>query len=337
MADRLRSRFWISRSTRRASLRPYVYGTLPCRGMRRSVRYARHRNHRHPGSYRRASGDLRSCGSERHRAPPSCAISSSAIFTPTWKPWKRCSRSRRAATTMALCCGDLVGYGADPNPVCDWVRTNCPVVVRGNHDRASTGQDDLEWFNPVGRARPPSGHWRASRRRTPNTSARCRADRSPWMRSSSVHGSPFDEDEYVIGAGEAGQAFGYLEARVAFFGHTHVQGGFIWNQSRVETILRMPASRKSSQALEIDPDCAYLINPGLGRPTARRRPARGLRHLRRRGAAPGLPSGGIRRGSGAEEDSRRGPAGDSGRPPRRGPVATTSVREARRSRRNPRL
>jgi len=50
----------------------------------------------------------------------------------------------------ALCCGDLVGYGADPNPVCDWVRANCSVVVRGNHDRASTGQDDLEWFNPAG-------------------------------------------------------------------------------------------------------------------------------------------------------------------------------------------
>ena len=81
-----------------------------------------------------------------------------------------------------------------------------------------------------------------------------------------VHGSPYDEDEYVIAADEAGQAFGYLESRLAFFGHTHVQGGFIWNQSRVETILRT-SLRSDRQIMEIDPDCAYLINPGsVGQP-----------------------------------------------------------------------
>jgi hypothetical protein len=53
---------------------------------------------------------------------------------------------------QALCCGDLVGYGAEPNLVVDWVRANCAVVVRGNHDKVSTGQEDLEWFNPVARA-----------------------------------------------------------------------------------------------------------------------------------------------------------------------------------------
>ena len=44
----------------------------------------------------------------------------------------------------AMCCGDLVGYGADPNPVVEWARANCSVVVRGNHDKACTGLDDLE-------------------------------------------------------------------------------------------------------------------------------------------------------------------------------------------------
>ena len=51
-----------------------------------------------------------------------------------------------------VCCGDLVGYGADPDRVVEWVRDHCPVVVRGNHDRACTGLEDLEWFNPVARA-----------------------------------------------------------------------------------------------------------------------------------------------------------------------------------------
>jgi predicted phosphodiesterase len=160
----------------------------------------------------------------------------------------------------ALCCGDLVGYGADPNPVCDWARLNCAVVVRGNHDRASTGQDDLEWFNPVARN---AAMWTLQALSPENASYIVGLPRGPvTVETFQVfHGSPYDEDEYVIAAGEAGQAFSYLETRVAFFGHTHVQGGFIWNQSRVETILRVPACG-DSQSLSIDPECAYMINPG---------------------------------------------------------------------------
>ena len=49
-------------------------------------------------------------------------------------------------------------------------------------------------------------------------------------------------------------------------GHTHIQGGFIWNRSRVETIPR-PAPRDGCQTLEIDSACVYLINPGsVGQP-----------------------------------------------------------------------
>ena len=164
------------------------------------------------------------------------------------------------AFDRALCCGDLVGYGADPNPVCDWVRLNCAVVVRGNHDRASTGQDDLEWFNPVARN---AAMWTLQALSPENAAFIVGLPRGPVTVGAFqvFHGSPYDEDEYVIAAGEAGQAFSYLETRVAFFGHTHVQGGFIWNQSRVETILRMPA-RNDSQSLPIDPECAYMINPG---------------------------------------------------------------------------
>ena len=160
----------------------------------------------------------------------------------------------------ALCCGDLVGYGADPNPVCDWVRLNCAAVVRGNHDRASTGQDDLEWFNPVARN---AALWTLQALSPENAAYILALPRGPVTVETFqlFHGSPCDEDEYVIAAGEANQAFSYLETRVAFFGHTHVQGGFIWNQSRVETILRPPA-HGDSQSLPIDPECAYMINPG---------------------------------------------------------------------------
>jgi len=166
---------------------------------------------------------------------------------------------------QAICCGDLVGYGADPNPVTDWVRANCAVVVRGNHDRASSGLDDLEWFNPVART---AAVWTLENLSAGNADYIRSLPQGPLLVDGFqvVHGSPYDEDEYVLAAGEAGLAFGYLEARLAFFGHTHVQGGFIWNQSRVETIARTGA-RSHRQQMEIDPECAYLVNPGsVGQP-----------------------------------------------------------------------
>jgi len=166
---------------------------------------------------------------------------------------------------QALCCGDLVGYGADPNPVVDWVRANCAVVVRGNHDKVSTGQEDLEWFNPVARA---AALWTLQNLTPANIEYIRGLSKGPVLLNGFqvLHGSPFDEDEYVMAAGEAGQAFGYLESRLAFFGHTHMQGGFIWNHSRVETI---PATspRTRRREMEVDPECGYLVNPGsVGQP-----------------------------------------------------------------------
>jgi diadenosine tetraphosphatase ApaH/serine/threonine PP2A family protein phosphatase len=164
----------------------------------------------------------------------------------------------------ALCLGDLVGYGADPNAVVEWVRANCAQVVRGNHDKACTGQDDLEWFNPVARS---AALWTLEKLTAENGDYIRGLPQGPLVEDAFqiVHGSPFDEDEYVLAADEAGQAFGYLESRLAFFGHTHVQGGFVWNHSRVETILCSP--RSDRQLMHIDPDCAYLINPGsVGQP-----------------------------------------------------------------------
>jgi predicted phosphodiesterase len=182
-----------------------------------------------------------------------------------WQALEAVLRETAGGYDRAICCGDLVGYGADPNVVVDWVRANCAVVVRGNHDKVSTGQEDLEWFNPVART---SALWTQGNLTPANIEYIRGLPKGPVLLDGFqvLHGSPFDEDEYVMAAGEAGQAFGYLESRLAFFGHTHVQGGFIWNQSRVETIPATSA-RSRRQVVEIDPECGYLVNPGsVGQP-----------------------------------------------------------------------
>ena len=42
----------------------------------------------------------------------------------------------RDAYDEVICCGDVVGYGADPDAAADWVREHARLTVRGNHDKA---------------------------------------------------------------------------------------------------------------------------------------------------------------------------------------------------------
>ncbi len=173
--------------------------------------------------------------------------------------------SAKGEYDRVLCLGDLVGYGADPNTVTEWVRQNAAVVVRGNHDRACAGLEDLEWFNPVARA---AAEWTHNELTPENRAYIAGLPKGPIPVDDFqvMHGSLLDEDEYMVVAADAGQAFPYLETSLAFFGHTHLQGGFEWARSRVRVIGR-PAPGQNEMLLELDPDNAYLVNPGsVGQP-----------------------------------------------------------------------
>ena len=248
-----------------------------------------------------------------------------------WEALEAVLRESDGRYDEALCCGDLIGYGADPNPIVDWVRDHCKVCVRGNHDKACTGLDDLEWFNPVAKA---AALWTQSNLTPQNVIWTRDLKQGPIVLDGFqiVHGSPYDEDEYVIAADEAGQAFGYLERRLAFFGHTHVQGGFIWNRSRVETIPRT-SLRSDRHVMEIDQDCAYLVNPGsVGQPRDGD-PRAAFAALRFGRLHDHLLPGALRRGDLPAQNPRCRPAAHSGGPAFCGSVSTLGrlvLGEARR-------
>ena len=164
-----------------------------------------------------------------------------------------------------LCCGDLVGYGADPNRVTAWASENLARIVRGNHDKACVGMEDLDWFNPVARA---AAVW---------TQQALEPANREYLRSlmqgpdgidgfQILHGSPLDEDEYLITENDAGQVAPYLETDVSFFGHTHIQGGFLCHRNGVKR-LTGPPDGSAETTLELERDVSYLINPGsVGQP-----------------------------------------------------------------------
>jgi predicted phosphodiesterase len=157
-----------------------------------------------------------------------------------------------------LCLGDLVGYGADPNEIVEWARANVAAIVRGNHDKACTGHDILEQYNPAARA---SAVWTRSILRQENLEYLEKLPRGPLRCEDFdlVHGSPADEDEYLLTPVEVAQLRGDLQAQATFFGHTHVQGGFL--------ITRGGVKRISPGTLELEADHFYLLNPGaVGQP-----------------------------------------------------------------------
>jgi predicted phosphodiesterase len=158
-----------------------------------------------------------------------------------------------------LCLGDLVGYGADPNAIVDWARKNAAVIIRGNHDKAGAGLDDLETFSPLARA---SAMWTRTVLTPESRSYLERLPRGPlpYEGVDLVHGSPADEDEYLISTEDTLPVRAYLSTQVTFFGHTHVQGGFLLAQRAARRIV--PAG-----VLPIEQKYSYLVNPGsVGQP-----------------------------------------------------------------------
>lgn len=158
-----------------------------------------------------------------------------------------------------VCLGDIVGYGADPNFTAEWVREHATSAIRGNHDKMCTGLETPEGHNQAARL---AAEWTRAALTPANTTYLENLPRGPLRVDGVdlVHGSPLDEDEYLIHAGDVALAREALDAQVTFFGHTHIQGGFLLARRGIRRIV-------GQQVLELEPDHVYLINPGsVGQP-----------------------------------------------------------------------
>ncbi len=167
--------------------------------------------------------------------------------------------------------GDVVGYGASPNEVIERSRSLDGIVVRGNHDKACSGVSNMTDFNPIAGL---AVLW-----------TRTILDRGNlnWLRDlpqgplklkgvanvEFVHGSPADEDEYLLMLPDAQRLLDPHSPAVTFFGHTHVQGGFLAGHDDAAVIRPVFRTKADTESFDfnLDPGCHYLINPGsVGQP-----------------------------------------------------------------------
>ena len=156
-----------------------------------------------------------------------------------------------------LCLGDVVGYGGDPKRCVDEVMEKGWLTLVGNHDRACTDPEILEWFNDDAAT---VVRW---------TVDVIGAERLEWLRDLPdshtkenvllVHASPRDHIyEYVLDSAVAHANLELLRGKLCLHGHTHVPGIFAISDGQVTHDYRVDTFRLAGPA---------LVNPGsIGQP-----------------------------------------------------------------------
>jgi len=167
---------------------------------------------------------------------------------------------------VSVCLGDVVGYGPDPNEVTARLREMGTQTIRGNHDKAVAGLMVTDDFNPIAKA---AVDWTRAQLKPEHLSWLAALPQGPLATDGIVlvHGALQDEDEYVFTPAQALDGLLDSTAAVTFFGHTHHQGGFSYQDSQLEVLQIRPRPGESFAALQIELPRRYLLNPGsIGQP-----------------------------------------------------------------------
>jgi len=172
---------------------------------------------------------------------------------------------RRLEVDQIVCCGDLVGYGANPNEVVNAIREAKIPSIAGNHDHAALLLTDISYFNEEAKA---AVLW-TKKVLAPENERFLRE--LPLVRIDEendicyVHASPKDPGEwnYIITMGDARINFSHFEQRICFIGHSH-QPFIIENENG--NLHCSPLSE-----IELKEGRRYLVNVGsVGQPRDRK-------------------------------------------------------------------
>ncbi|HEA46912.1 MAG TPA: metallophosphoesterase [bacterium] len=160
-----------------------------------------------------------------------------------------------------VCLGDIVGYAANPNECFKLTRELNPLtIIAGNHDWASVGKTDIDYFHSLARE---AILW---------TQEELTEENKGFLRSFSlikefddfviVHGSLYSPEKwhYIFTLRDAKKNFEHQNGKICFIAHSHQP--FIISQDREGKCEGVKGMRVS-----LRDDYKYLINIGsVGQP-----------------------------------------------------------------------
>lgn len=168
--------------------------------------------------------------------------------------------ARRQGVDRWVCVGDIVGYGASPSECIDRVQSLTMHVVAGNHDCATVGRTELEYFNLIAR---DAVLWTRTQlspadkkflRDLPLTLA---VD-DLLLAHATVH-----EPElfgYIDCDSSARRSFEAMDGKLAFVGHSHVPVAFFYDDKKQVLYTKDPF-------FELDIGSKAIVNAGsVGQP-----------------------------------------------------------------------
>ena len=214
------------------------------------------------------------------------------------------------------CLGDLVGYGARPNECCRLVQERADLCLVGNHDLVALGTLGIEDFNPEA---AEAARWTVNALDDESRSflASLPPSAAPEHASSSTPAPATRSGSTCSPTRRRRPPSLLTTAPVVLVGHSHIALAVTLGTGLVEGGLAPGGTTKELEG-------RWLLNPGLGRPAARRRPERRLapprfrgevclvspRRIPHLGNAEGAARGGAARG--ARIAARRGSMNERG-------------------------
>jgi predicted phosphodiesterase len=156
--------------------------------------------------------------------------------------------------------GDIVGYGPDPDGVVERLTEKGAIGVRGNHDAAAAGGNEIDWINTDART---AMEWTRQAISAPTLAwLRALPERREEADFTLVHGSPLDPTwEYVTTTGAARENLAAITTTHGLNGHTHVPIAFGLVGDQMET-----SAPSGDPGIELE-GRRLLLNPGsVGQP-----------------------------------------------------------------------
>lgn len=174
---------------------------------------------------------------------------------------------KRRRYEAVLCMGDLVGYGASPNPVIHRLKALKHFkAVRGNHDKVGLGVENGDNFNTSARL---AIMWTREKLTPINRAFLASLPKGPLEVLPGIviaHGSTVHEDTYIFSEFDGREAFEAHPFRLCFIGHTHYPSYFVLKGNSLDCV----PVKEPNLVLDLDPDARYLVNPGsVGQPRNR--------------------------------------------------------------------